>query len=89
MYAVDGIKSENVRVGIPGKEVIRVIQNAYYEKFKRSLELLVKDGWLMSYECTSYHNNDWEYVKFREATEAEIEQYAFWCQIKELFEDKK
>ena len=87
MFSVKGIKSEKVNITVSGKEILEVIKTSYRTKFNRTLPLLVEDGWLMSYECTSCHNNDYEYVKVREATEAEIEQYAFWCQIKELFED--
>ena len=87
MFTVDAQKYDKIKVSITNEEVLKVIKQAYAIKFKRSLELFVKDGWLMSYECTSYHNNDWEYVKFREATSEEIEQYAFWLKLKDLFKE--
>ena len=88
MFTVDAQKYDKIKVSITAEEVLKVIQRAYSSKFRRSLDIKVKDGWVMKYECTSYHNNDWEWERSHVATEAEIEQYAFWCQIKEIFEEK-
>lgn len=89
MFPVEGIKTEKVRISISQDELLRLIKNAYYTKFGRGLDIKIEDGFIMRYECTSFHNNDYEYVPLRVATNEEIEQYAFWCQIKELFEEKK
>ena len=89
MYLVKGSARKDFIVDLPNKEILRVIKEAYISKFKKRLDIEVQDGFLMQWECTSYHNNDWEWCKSSPATDEEIERYAFWSQIKELFVEEK
>ena len=89
MFNVQGEKVEKVRVTISKEEMLRVIRETYQRNFKKRLDIEVQNRFIMKWECTSYHNNDWEWTREREASQEEIERYAFWCQIKELFKEDK
>ena len=86
-FTVKGFYSKDVEVSVSNAELLKAIERAWHRKHTYSLEIYIKDGWLMSYECTSGHNNDWGYTKFRLATPEEIEQYAFWLKLKDLFKE--
>ncbi len=77
----------SVTVDIDIKDLLRLLKDLFYKKYKISSNLKIVNGMLQKYECTSYHNNDWEYVDDRPATSEELEAFALWKQIEGLFSE--
>lgn len=85
---VKATKTEKVEVEVSAEDLL----NALGEHYLRATginpnSLMIKGDIKYVYECTSLHNNDWEYVPERLATAKELEVYKLWKEIKKVINE--